>query len=238
MTDLEAIAARSSRRVFTGPLSQQEIRLLEAEIARVNLAGGLHCQLLVEGADAFGGVRSSYGMFSGVRSLIVVAGPAGDPNLAETAGHGGERLVLEATKHGIGSCWVGGTFDRQRVAATLPGGLELVAVIPVGPIKPDKSLVEKAVGVFTAGSRKKVESFCTVIQDDAPAWFYDGVAAAIKAPSALNRKPARFGWQNGVATAMVEKAANLVDLGIAKLHFELAAGGSFEKGNGAPFTKG
>ena len=71
-----------------------------------------------------------------------------------------------------------------------------------------------------------------------PGWFMAGVPAAALAPSAMNRQPVTFCWKDDRATATVPDSTPMekVDLGVAKLHFELAANGRFEWGNGGAFT--
>ncbi|NLW78007.1 MAG: nitroreductase [Ruminococcaceae bacterium] len=237
MTDLEAINTRTARRTYTGQLNKADLRRLEHAVLEANLEGGLNITLLEDGADAFGGVTNSYGMFSGVRSLFVVAGRGKEADLFEKAGHAGERLVLEAVKLGLGTCWVGGTFNRDKIAASLPHGQVLVAVITVGPIKEGRGLLEKAVGRVTSRKRKSAEELMEV-DGTPPAWFTAGVEAAACAPSSNGKQPVRFHWKDGVATAAVpdDSPVQRVDLGIAKLHFEIGAGGRFALGNGAAFT--
>ena len=202
-----------------------------------NLQYGMDMTLLEDDPDAFGGVTNSYGMFSGVRSLFVVAGWTNEPNLQERAGYAGERVVLEATKLGLGTCWVGGTYNRERVLASVQPGHTLVAVITVGHVKEAPGLLEKTVGRVGADKRKTTEE---MMQADGtpPAWFTAGVEAATYAPSNEGRQPVRFAWKGGVATAAVPDDNELqrVELGIAKLHFEIAAAGRFAYGNGAAFT--
>ncbi|MBQ9179184.1 MAG: hypothetical protein IJ132_00085 [Firmicutes bacterium] len=63
---------------------------------------------------------------------------------------------------------------------------------------------------------------------------------AVKAPSAQTRQPVKFHCDGEAVTARVkeENRYDLVDLGIAKLHFEIGAGGgTWEFGNGGLFTK-
>ena len=57
------------------------------------------------------------------------------------------------------------------------------------------------------------------------------------APSAMNRQPVFFELKNGVVTARVSPSAWApVDLGVAKAHFDLAAGpGHWAWGSGAAF---
>lgn len=56
-------------------------------------------------------------MFSGVNSYFAMAGRRADLCLREKVGYWGEKLVLEATRLGLGTCWVGGTFDRRPAPA-------------------------------------------------------------------------------------------------------------------------
>jgi hypothetical protein len=73
-----------------------------------------------------------------------------------------------------------------------------------------------------------------------PDWFLSGMQAVQKAPSAINRQPVMFSYKDGVVTASVEDIDGegfAFDLGIAKLHFEIGAGGgAWEFGNGAEFN--
>lgn len=237
MTDLQAIEARASRRAYSGALTTSQMRELENYAAHQNLESGLSIKIMHDGSAAFNGITKSYGMFTGVHSLILLSGNRAQPNLRELCGYSGQRLVLHATKMGLGTCWVGGTFDRKYVASTLPESRELVAVITVGLVKGSKGVVEKAVGRIAAG-RHKPESALYRADATPPEWFLQGVHMAAQAPSALNRQPVVFTLASGVATAGVETedGFNLVDLGIAKLHFELGAHGHFELGNGGAFT--
>ena len=63
--------------------------------------------------------------------------------------------------------------------------------------------------------------------------------AVALAPSALNKQKPFFHYRNGIVTATVENSyeMDLVDLGIAKLHFVLGVGcGHFVPGNGGEFA--
>ena len=58
-----------------------------------------------------------------------------------------------------------------------------------------------------------------------PAWFMEGMDAVMKAPSAINKLPVFFTYNNGIVTAetTTKTGYEYVDLGIAKLHFEIGA---------------
>ena len=74
-----------------------------------------------------------------------------------------------------------------------------------------------------------------------PNWFLAGMKAVEIAPSAVNRQPVKFTYKNGIVTAAVKNLKNesyALDLGIAKFHFELGAGGGeWAFGNGAEYTR-
>jgi hypothetical protein len=59
------------------------------------------------------------------------------------------------------------------------------------------------------------------------------------APTAMNSQKTRFRYIDGTLYAEIPpEKLNMVDLGITKLHFELAAGGKFELGSPGAFSKG
>ena len=67
-----------------------------------------------------------------------------------------------------------------------------------------------------------------------PEWFLRGMDAVYLAPTARNLRPFVFKYKDGQVTASITVPTETatIDLGIAKLHFELGAGGgSWESGN-------
>jgi len=90
---------------------------------------------------------------------------------------------------------------------------------------------------------RKSKSFDEMYQSDEPVpeWFDSGMESVMLAPSAVNRQPVVFTYANGNATASVKDITGegyALDLGIAKLHFEIGAGGGvWEFGNGMGFVK-
>lgn len=234
MTLLEAIDERRSRRLYLNkPLEPSTIQVLNNLIQSSNSVSGLSIRLLEDGGAAFNGFRKSYGLFSGVRSLILLAGPKSEPHLKEKAGYYGEMLVLEATRLGLGTCWVGGSFDSKSIHPLLVSAEELVCVIPIGEVEA-LSFKEKMVHQMVAGKSK---SIAQMLRSDelVPNWIADGLKAVQKAPSAANRQPVQFSYINGVLNAFTQADGkfDLVDLGIAKAHFELATDHRFELGNPA-----
>jgi len=237
MTVNEAIDIRRSRRAYTdAPLPADKIETLNKLISKINEKEDLSFKLVVNNPAAFGDFKSSYGFFSGVKNYIVVAGQKSE-NLLVRLGYFGERIVLEATRLGLATCWVGGTFDKKSVG--VPDGSVLYGVITVGFANESKTLKEKVIASAVRRKTKSVEQMAEGLQN-APQWFADGMKALQKAPSAVNGQPVTVRYDNGNVTASVNAKSNhqSVDLGIAMYHFETGAGGgTWVLKNSGNFTK-
>ncbi len=230
----EAIVNRISRRTYQRTPIAAELRgKICAEIDELNQEAGLAFEFVEDAGEAFNSMRKSYGMFSGVRSVVVLKGAEDTPDLAEKIGYYGERLMLDLTDMGLGTCWVGGTFDRKQF--NIPAGETMLCVIPVGYVE-QPSLKEKLIRSTLSRKRKPVSQRLRGYEN-APQWVLAAMEAVLLAPSAVNSQKPVFTCHNGTVTAAVEadRAMDLVDLGIAKLHFAVAAGGHFEFGQNGRF---
>lgn len=233
MTILEAIDIRKSRRTFLPTaMSENQITHLQSLIKQYNAESGLHIQLLRDATQAFDGFKKSYGMLKGVQSCLALIGNKADEHLEEKCGYYGELLVLEATSMSLGTCWVGGTYDKKSNAFALKENEVLTCVIPIGNV-PEETNREKFIHKLAVRKTKSIEELYT---SDAPApdFFIAGMQAVRKAPSAVNRQPVMFSYNNGDVSASVSTkyAFALIDFGIAKAHFVVASGGKFEWGLG------
>ena len=240
MTFDEAILVRVSNRSYLDqPLPQETVSVLERELQRLNTESGLHMQLVLDAPEAFSSVRKSYGMFSNVRSYIALVGPREDRDLMEKCGYYGEQAVLTATALGLGTCWVGGTYDKNRCACEVKSGELLCCVIAIGPVASSRSTKEKLIrGAIHRKSKSPSELARGM--GNAPAWFMAGVAAVQRAPSAMNRQPIRFQYDGESVTARIveEGTFSEIDLGIAKYHFEVGVhGGTWTWGSPGTFEK-
>ena len=241
MNITQAIEVRKSRRAYSSePILPKQAALLKSRIDEYNQKSGLTIRFLENGSFAFSGIRKSYGMFSGVRSLFIMKGPKSDPNLKEKIGYFGQLLILEATVLGLGTCWVGGTFDRSGIRKNPDE--DLVCVITVGPVPASETLKEKLIYKAIHRKTKSLGQLCQFqgaagAEADGkafPGWLKTGLKAVQKAPSTRNTQKVMFFEKDGLLQAYVPDTYTFdrVDLGIAKLHFELAAGGYFDLGNG------
>ncbi|MDF2904926.1 MAG: Nitroreductase family protein [Herbinix sp.] len=224
---MEAIHVRSSRRTYLEtPISQEAVVQLKELIETSNRQGNLSMKLIQNETSAFGKLSKSYGMFRGVRNYILLIGK-NETDARERLGYYGERVVLLATQLGLGTCWVGGTFDRSIGDLYVQPGEFFSGVITIGNVERDKSWKERLISKVTHRKTKAISEMIKA-EGEVPEWFLEGMRAVQKAPSAVNAQPVTFTYQQGVVSAYVtsEKYGyEKVDLGIAKLHFEIGAGG-------------
>ena len=221
MTLLEAIQARHSVRAYQGrPLTDADAQALQEKIDEVNRIGRLHIQLIRNEPKAFLGPFARYGKFRGVTDYLVMAGVKAD-DLDERIGYYGEQLVLIAQSIGLNTCWVGLSYTKIPNTYVLNEGEAIQAYISIG------------YGA-TQGVSHKIKRIDQVsnVSDITPDWFRRGVEAALLAPTAINQQKFSFeymGMTEGRHLVRAKKGFSLVgythmDLGIAKYHFEIAAG--------------
>ena len=242
MTDLlNAIPNRISRRKYIQKeLAPDAAEKLQTLIDEFYINENLKMRLIVGNGDAFKGFRKSYGMLSGVCNYIALISDKSEYVDLEKLGYYGEMLVLHATALGLGTCWVGGTFDRRSCPVELDDGEGVVCAITVGEAAQELSAKEKLIRWGTHRKSKTAEQMYTA-DSTVPDWFISGMTAVQMAPSAVNRQPVMFTYKDGAVNASVKDIAGdgfAFDLGIAKLHFELGAGGGeWAFGNGAAFAR-
>ena len=211
---MEAMQARHSVRQYREEaLRKEDAALLREEIEACNAESGLHIQLVCGEPKAFSGLLARYGKFSGVTNYIALVGKKG-PDLSETCGYFGERIVLRAQQIGLNTCWVAMTYSKVPRAFSAGEGEKLCAVIAVGYGK-------------TQGSGHRVKSVREVTEGEPPfpEWFVSGVEAALLAPTAMNQQKFRFALQgNRVSATAGSGFYTKLDLGIVKYHFAMGAG--------------
>lgn len=215
---LKAIPERHSVRSYLDkPIPQEIVEALNAEIRRVNQEGNLHIQLVTNEPNAFRGMHS-YGAFKGVANYFVMAG-AKSADLEHRLGYYGEQLVLKAQTLGLNTCWVGLTYKKTPGTFQLAVGEKISCVIALG-YGADNGRVRRSKGAEEVSNLKA----------DSPQWFKDAVEAALKAPTAVNQQKFRFDLIADAPVPEVRAKATFslmgytqMDLGIAKLHFELGA---------------
>lgn len=235
-----AIELRKSRRHYTSePIPEEINEALQAVVKEINRDTGLHLQMVFNHGEAFHGLRKSYGLFSGVQNYLVLAGDVSIPDIHEKLGYYGEKWVLHATMLGIGTCWVAGSYDKKSVHSQLRPNEEIIAVIPFGNYLEKEPMVAAFIRKQIHRNTKGIDELLNAT-DQPPNWVLKAMKYVVKAPSAANRQPVRFTCSEGLVMASVSGASptQLIDLGIAKLHFEIGAeGGIWQWGNGGMFER-
>lgn len=186
----------------------------------------------------------TYGFISGSSYFIVGQTQAGK-NASLDYAYLLEKIILELTRLNLGTCWLGGTFDRGEFAKTInlkPGNI-IPAITPVGYYTANRSLGEKVIR-FGAGStkRKEWESIFFNETPERPV-IRENIDKAVSsilemvrlAPSASNIQPWRIVLKNthefhfylqrkpGYGKAFGKVDLQMIDMGIAMCHFDLTA---------------
>ena len=105
---IEAIGARCSRRTYSHtPPDPRVLEILQEMVDAVNRQSGLSFRLLADGTAPFT-------LFTGKFALVAVCGP--DTEWARIqSGYFGESIVLQCVYHGLGTCWVTGTYNENKL---------------------------------------------------------------------------------------------------------------------------
>ena len=217
----EAIKNRHSVRQYKDiPIPERLKNLLDDEIRSCNEESGLHMQLITDDPECFDSLLAHYGNFSNVKNYIAVVGPKSLPDLEELGGYYGQRVVIQAQRNGLNTCWVAGTYRRGKCKADQEKGEKILCVIAIG-YGENQGVRHKS---------KPLEKLCDVAEEDMPVWFKNGVKAAMMAPTAMNQQRFHISLkgEEAVITAGIGPMTK-IDLGIVKYNFEAASGYKFRK---------
>jgi hypothetical protein len=230
----DAISVRRSRRRFSDrEVDPAAMDALRAFCAAVRLTPSGRVVLVEHHPEVFTGLlRSVGGAYGRVEGASLAAAFVGRRDTMVEVGYVGEAFILEATRLGLGTCWVAGMFDQTAVESLvdLAPGERVVAVTPVGYPVERKHTVERMMSAAVrSAARRRLEEIVPELRrghDGWPPWALAAVAAARLAPSGANRQPWRFRLQGD---ALILSSADSVswtapiDFGIAMLHVELGA---------------
>jgi hypothetical protein len=183
----------------------------------------------------------TYGVIKNAQFFLV--GSIQNGNLAmEDYGYCKEKLILQATKLGLGTCWVGGTFQISKFsqAIGLQDGELLPTVSPVGYPARQKSFTERIMRWSAGADNRKPWSdiffagnFSQPLTQSQAGKYSEALENVRLAPSATNKQPWRIlrdSAQNNFHFYLSRAFGyNLlrnvslqdIDLGIAMCHFEL-----------------
>ena len=153
-----------------------------------------------------------------------------------------EKLILEATRLGLGTCWLGGTFSIGAFAdATgLRREEELPAVTPVGHPADRRSLTERTMRRFAGSDHRKPwpdlffqDNLSAPLSADEAGPYAEALENVRLAPSASNKQPWRvvYDKKRQIFSFYISRAFGYrhlrdislqdIDMGIAMCHFDL-----------------
>lgn len=212
-------------------------------------------QFIEKNLSEHGEKLGTYGIIKGADCYIGVTVQKADFDL-EALGYVFEQLVLYATSIGLGSCWLGGTFNRSAFTAAMDirEGELFPILSPIGYPAEKKSLTEKIMrSAVKAGVRLPWDklfynnSFSQPVTEGKAGEYNFAFEMLRLAPSAVNKQPWRLLIHGDTVHFYKTRGAaeklgidmQRIDMGIAMAHFALAmkeqgTEGRFEKLNTLP----
>jgi nitroreductase len=237
---LEAIHQRTSVRSYDErPVEPDRLEHLLAMAKNVEpLTDAPPRVALVSGASQtqhiISHVIGSYGLVLTPPHLLVGVMPRESDVARIDLGYVLEQVVLEATRSGLGTCWITGTYDAQSAgdAVGLTPGEVAAAVIALGyPSQRGWRRVHtRTVRRLAGGHKRKPLTEIVFAERWGKPWSPEGADPTLVslleharlAPSAANRQPWRFIFQaDTIALALVQPKP--IDAGIVMAHITLAA---------------
>lgn len=182
----------------------------------------------------------TYGFINGTNNFIVgiIDKIKTDP---VEFGYTMEKVVLYATCLGFGTCWLGGTFNRNQFenVLNLNENESIGVLIAIGIKKDKQSFVDRAVRYAAKSNQRKPWEELFYLDDiETPLLKssldkYDKVLEMVRiAPSASNKQPWRIIKNGNMFHFYLSRTPNygvlgfdiqMNDIGIAMCHFELSA---------------
>ena len=186
----------------------------------------------------------TYGFIGGAR-LYVAGVVRYGPGAMQDFGYCLEQVIVRITHLGLGTCWLGGTFKRASFGRrlSLSDDEVILAISPIGYARDKRTVRERVLRRFVGADQRK--PWASLFFEDAlnrplPREAAGEYATALEclrlAPSASNNQPWRILKSKdanvfhfflkrtpGYAKFLRGVDLQLVDMGIAMSHFELAA---------------
>ena len=214
MTELEALKSRHSVRQYKeDAVSEESIKILQDEIAKINKEQNLNFQLVVNDPNTFTNFLAHYGNFTGVRNYLAIIGKK-DRDV--DVGYYTEKLVLLIQSLGMNSCICASSFSKSKALVTVGKDERFYLGVCFG------------YGVKQGADHKNkpVETLFEVESGEAPEWFKKGMEAALMAPTALNQQKFKITLKENGKCRAISKfgTCSKMDLGIVMYNFEVGAG--------------
>lgn len=241
----QIITKRKSIRTYRDePISPDSKKKLENYIACVDTPFETKTRFALLDAEEMGSQKTrlgTYGVISGAKTFICAITEKTE-GYEENLGYAFEKIILYATTLNLGTCWLGGTFNRSKFAKALElKENEIIPVVsPVGYAKENRRLIDSIL-VKSAGSNTRKDwseiffdgEFGKPLEREAADKYADVFDMVRIAPSASNKQPWRIvkygdmfhfflcrtlGYK-GVLGFDIQR----LDIGISMCHFDMMA---------------
>lgn len=240
----DTIKSRHSTRTYTDQLISVETReIINDYIQTLSnpFSIKVNFRLIESKTSANSEKLGTYGVIKGSTNYIGASVESSEFAL-EALGYEFEKLILYLTSLGLGTCWLGGTFNRSRFskALELKENEIFPAISPFGYPSSKKRIADSLVRLSAKSDQRKPWSdlffnrdFTQSLTSDVAGAYSFPLELLRLAPSASNKQPWRI-VQDGTTYHFYESHAKgygthfgydiqKVDLGIAACHFHLAA---------------
>lgn len=238
----QVISKRRSIRTYKDdPISQELKEKLKKYIANVSSPFEPKTRFVMLDTDdmSYQTKLGTYGVISGAKTFICGITENAE-RFEENLGYAFEKIILYATSLDLGTCWLGGTFNRSNFAKAI--GLKenelLPIVTPVGYAKEKRNFLD-SVFVKSAGSDNRKDwselffdgEFGKPLTRETDDKFADAFDMVRIAPSASNKQPWRIVKRENMFHFFLCRTPGYkgilgfdiqrLDIGIAMCHFEL-----------------
>lgn len=238
----EAVTKRYSVRTYDKRPVESEVKeklLAYAEQLHNPLGPKIKVQWIEKELAANGDKLGTYGVIKGAKSYLGVTVPK-EEYAPEAVGYDFEQLVLYATSLGLGTCWLGGTFNRSAFASAMEiaEGDSFPILSPIGYPAQKKSLTEqvmrksiKADGRLPFSELFFKDTLEHPLSEEEAGDYKFPLEMVRLAPSAVNKQPWRvvvtdcavhFFEKHSLGSEGGSMDMQRIDVGIAICHFHLA----------------
>jgi len=261
---LQAMESRRSVRTFEErDLTAEDREYLESLAADVSGPGPLGNRTrlvwlpLEDSRLPDGGRLGTYGVIRGSRGYLVGI-CENTPEAVTDLGYRLEEAIIGLTARNMGTCWLGGTFDRDSLAGVVPllPGEIIPAIIPVGYSAGRPALKESAMRMLVGADKRKAfldlfffKDFSSPLQEEAAGKMAHALEMVRRGPSASNKQPWRLVLMEDRVHFYLAMTPNYagnrlgfemqrLDMGIALYHFEMTRRAQGSSGSWVPENPG
>lgn len=232
ITDIIKIR-HSVRNYDNSPLSQVTLKKINEYIKTLENPFNKNVRIkFIEKGNSNEDIKlGTYGVIKGANYFLVAACENDDLSLI-ALGYTLEKVILYCTSLGLGTVWLGGTFNKGNFAKVMNlGENEILPIVsPVGFEGGKKSFIASLIG-SNANKRKPYSqlffnnNFDTSLTENESGLYCDALEMLRLAPSAMNAQPWRVLKKDDLLHFYLTSTKGLtkVDIGIALCHFHLTA---------------